>query len=93
MPSAHAFGLISAVLKGLGHEIEFKKLDRKLVMALNKNLYWFLNFQNALLMRCRHCHFPCGLGENIWEKQHVLETSPKFLCGNRRFLLVHLMNL
>ncbi len=28
----------------------------------------FLNLQNAPLMRCRHCHFPRGLGENIWEK-------------------------
>jgi hypothetical protein len=38
-----------------------------LVTGINKNLYWFFNFQNAPLMRCRHCHFPWGLGENIWE--------------------------
>jgi hypothetical protein len=31
----------------------------------NKYLSWFFNFQNAPLMRCRHCHFPHGLGENI----------------------------
>jgi hypothetical protein len=41
---AHAFGLTSAVLEGLGHEIEFKLLYKKLVMALDKNLYWFFNF-------------------------------------------------
>jgi len=34
---------------------------------------WFLNFQNAPLIRCRHCYFPCGLGENIWENTQTLE--------------------
>jgi hypothetical protein len=38
------------------------------VLGINKNLYGFLNFQNAPLMRCRHCHFPCHKGEDIWEK-------------------------
>jgi hypothetical protein len=26
------------------------------------------NLQNASLMRCRHCYFPRGSGDNIWEK-------------------------
>ncbi len=39
---------------------------------INKYLSWFLNFQNAPLMRCRQCHFPSGLGENILENQHFL---------------------
>jgi hypothetical protein len=39
-------------LKGLGHEIEFKYFDKKLiVLVLNSYLSWFLNFQNTLLMR------------------------------------------
>ncbi len=33
-----------------------------------KNLYGFLNFQTAPLMRCPHFHFPCSKGENILEK-------------------------
>ncbi len=32
-----------------------------------------LKFLNAPLMRCRHRHFPRGLGENIWENKHLLE--------------------
>jgi hypothetical protein len=39
-----------------------------LPIGINKNFYWFLNFQNAPLMRCRHCQFPRILSENMWEK-------------------------
>jgi hypothetical protein len=28
------------------------------VLVGNKSLSWFSHFQNAPLMRCRHCHFP-----------------------------------
>ncbi len=30
-----------------------------IVPGVNRNLHWFFNFQNASLMRCCHCHFPC----------------------------------
>jgi hypothetical protein len=45
-------------LKGLGHEKAFKYLDKNnyVFIGLNKNPFWFLNFRNAPLMRCRHCH-------------------------------------
>ncbi len=38
-------------------------------------------------MGCQHCHFPRGLGENIWEKKHVhkehviLKKSPKIIIS------------
>jgi hypothetical protein len=44
---------------GLSHQIELKYFDK------NKNPYWLMNFKNVFLMRCRHCHFPQGSGENI----------------------------
>jgi hypothetical protein len=45
-------------LQGLGHEIEFKYLDRSKEVPS-----WFLNFQSAPLIRCSHCHISRGLGE------------------------------
>jgi hypothetical protein len=53
-----------ADLKGLGRE---KDLIFGQKLTVNKYLFWFLNLQDAPLMRCRHCHFPRGLGENISE--------------------------
>jgi hypothetical protein len=46
------------LLKELGHEKAFKYLDKNnyVFIGLNKNPDWFLNFINAPLMRCRHCH-------------------------------------
>jgi hypothetical protein len=38
----------------------------------------FLNFHNV--------------GENMWVKKYIEEISTKFLCGPRRFLLVHRLN-
>ncbi len=38
-------------IKGLGHETEFKYEWKWKVLGINKNLYWFLNFQNARLTR------------------------------------------
>jgi hypothetical protein len=48
-------------LKGRGHEIEFKYLDKK------KSEPLALVF-NVPLMICDHYHFPRCLGENIWDK-------------------------
>jgi hypothetical protein len=45
---------ITGFSKGLLHEIEFKYLDKRTVLVVNKYLFWFFNFQNASLMRCRH---------------------------------------
>ncbi len=28
-----------------------------ILLGIKRNLYWFLNFQNAPLVRCCHCHF------------------------------------
>jgi hypothetical protein len=41
--------------------------------VLKKSLYYFFNFENEPLIRCRVFHFPSGSGENKWEKFHVLE--------------------
>jgi hypothetical protein len=45
-------------------------------------------------MRCRHCQFLCGVGENIHmiEITYTGETYIKFLGGPHRFLLVHWLN-
>ncbi len=43
-------------------------------------------------MRYRHCHFSRGLGENIWQKKHILERHQNFLCCPRRFLLIDWLN-
>jgi len=43
-------------------------------------------FKYAPLMRCRHCHFPHG------EITLLGDTSTKFLCRPRRFLLAHWLN-
>ncbi len=61
-------------VKGQGHDIQFKYLDKnEQFLQQISYLSWFLNFQNAPLMRCNHCHFPCGLGENIVENLNLLE--------------------
>ncbi len=55
-----SFKIISldvTTLKGQGHKISSSKQVQY--------LSWFLNFQNAPLMRCRHCHLPRGLGEIV----------------------------
>jgi hypothetical protein len=51
------------MLKGLGHETEFKD-----VYGQKRIVLFFLNFLNAPRMRCRHCNFPCGKGLKIFEK-------------------------
>jgi hypothetical protein len=43
-------------LKGRGHEIKFKYLDKKKTNRRNQNL-WLLSFQNFPLMICDHYHF------------------------------------
>ncbi len=77
------------IVKGQGHDIQFKYLDKneRFWQQLNY-LSWFLNFQNAPLVTCNHCYFPCGLGENIVEK-FIRDIFIEFLCGPRCSLLVH----
>ncbi len=50
-------------MKGRNNQIEFNYLEKITIVLIgpNKHLCRFLNFQNAPLMRCRHCHFPRGL--------------------------------
>jgi hypothetical protein len=44
-------------------------------------------------MSCRLCHFPCGSGENIWDKFYLLELyvilmqSPIFIISPKCFHL------
>jgi hypothetical protein len=48
-------------LKGLAHEKELNFLTKKLiVLGLNKDLYWFLNFKDEFLMSYCISHFPHG---------------------------------
>jgi hypothetical protein len=56
---SHSRQTKNSIIKGLGHEIEFKYLDKKIDNSLPKrNLYWFLNLEDEPLMSCRLCHFP-----------------------------------
>jgi hypothetical protein len=62
----------------LGHEIEFKYLDKNewTVLVLNKNLSRFSNFKmlrwwDVVSVR-RNSHFQRDLGENVLEKYHLL---------------------
>jgi hypothetical protein len=56
------------LIKGTGSRERIQISGQKFtVLVTNKSFSWFSNVQNALLMRCRHCHFPRGLGENISE--------------------------
>ncbi len=57
-------------LKGLGHEIEFKCLDNKLVIGLIRTSTRFRIFKMLLRWGACHCHFPRGLGENNWRHIH-----------------------
>jgi len=46
-------------LKRLGHEIELKIFGQKwTILGINKNLNWFLNFQNAPLIEMSSLPFP-----------------------------------
>jgi hypothetical protein len=75
---------------GLGHEIEFKCLDRNEQFLEKKNLSWFSNFQNVPLIGCRHYHFSRGLGENIWVIITLIrDISTEFFCSPHCLLLVH----
>ncbi len=66
--------------------------EKEYINGIAAAVYWFLNFQNDPLMRYRQCHFPRGLGENIWQKKHILERHLNFLCCSRRFLLIDWLN-
>ncbi len=60
--------------KGTGSRDRIQIFGQKwTVLVVNKCLSLFLNFQTVPLMRCRHCHYPRGLGENILENLHFLE--------------------
>ncbi len=47
-------------------------------LGLYKDLYCtsFLTLKISIQMSCRHCHIPCGKGENILEKWYLLEKHP-----------------
>jgi hypothetical protein len=51
----------------------YGKFYPTLFLVVKKYLSWFWKFQNAPLMRCRHCHFLRSLGEKILENYHSLE--------------------
>ncbi len=78
--------------KGLGLEIEFIFWQKWIVLGPNKSLFWFLTFEDELLMSCRLCHFSSGKGENLWEKLYLFEFTAKILCYILCFLLIHCMN-
>jgi hypothetical protein len=48
------------LLKGLGHEIEFKIVSKIKNLGPNKSLYWLLNFGDEPFMSCRLYHLPPG---------------------------------
>ncbi len=93
--------------KTISRYCPFKGTGSRYKLQILDPLYWFQNLQNAPLMRCRHCHFPRGLGENIWEKKknnNLLERQllnffaisslpicPTNLCLNRCFLHLVMM--
>jgi hypothetical protein len=60
-------GDVERILKELGHKI-VSYLQVKVRTSTG-----FLNFKNAPQMRCRHYHFSCALGENIFEHENLLE--------------------
>ncbi len=62
-------------VKGTGSQDRIRIYGQKwIVLGMNKNLYWFLNFQNAPLMRCRQFHFHQVKGKKI-----CLRPSKMFL--------------
>ncbi len=67
-------------LKELGHETEFKYIDKKwITLRPNKSPYWFLNFEDEPQKNSRLCYFPCGLEENVQKELYLLEFPAKLL--------------
>jgi hypothetical protein len=61
----------SKVMKGLkrmhGPRDRIQIFEYKwIVLSVNKNLYWFLNFKYLPLMSCRLCNFLRGDGKNSY---------------------------